>query len=165
MKKLLCLILVVATIFISSFAWATAGVCTQGSVARFGNNMQELVFTCTAGSTDHLFPTGGTAVTNAVNTSAISGAYITEVMVSPGGTAPTEATVVAINTADSPAWDVLGGVGVCSATITKRFGAAALTLPVGGNVAKTIDGPLTMAISSNLVNSAIVIIKIIMWKN
>jgi hypothetical protein len=161
------IVLVISLFFVfvwAGSAFATGSSCTQTGVTKSGAQAS-LTFTCTASSVDNSFPTGGTSITNSVNTAAIRGYYITEVLTSPGGTAPTDGTAVALNTGDSPAWDTLGAVGVCSSTITKRFAAAAVTLPSGALVQKTIDTTLTVAITGNSVPSAIVKVKIILWNN
>jgi hypothetical protein len=159
MKGIIGLIFVFMLIASGVCAAAAPGVCTQ-SLVSYGTNMKELTFVCT-GSTDHSFPA---TATSTANTTAIKGYYVTDVYTSPGGTAPTDGTAVALNTADSPVWDVLGGVGVCSSTLTKRF-LTPVTLPSGGIAANTVRGALSLAISGNSVDSAIVTVKVILWNN
>lgn len=163
MKKIPLIVLLLLVAWTGD-AFAVAASCTQSTVTKSGA-MASVTFTCTASSVDNSFLTTGTAISNSAVTAAIRGYYVSEVLISPGGTPPTDGTAVTIKTADSPAWDILGGIGVCSATITKRFPAAAVTLPSGTLVEKTIDTTLTVSATGNSVASAIIIVKIIMWKN
>lgn len=143
--------LMVAT---SSFGAA----CTQ-TLTSYGPNMKELVFVCTAAS-----GTFTATATSTANTNAIKGFYVSDVYTFPGGTAPTDASAVTITTADSPTWDILGGIGVVSATLAKRF-LPGVTLPAGALAGNTIRNALTVGITGNAVSAAIVTVKIILWNN
>jgi hypothetical protein len=144
-------LLMVAT---SSFGAA----CTQ-TLTSYGPNMKELVFVCTAAS-----GTFTATATSTANTNAIKGFYVTDVYTFPGGTAPTEASAVTLSTGDSPAWDILGGIGVVSATLAKRFLPPA-TLPSSSLAGNTVRNALTVGITGNAVSAAIVTVKVILWNN
>ena len=157
MKKiLLSMVLVILT---ASMAFG-AGTVTQ-SVDKYPDlNMRVLTFVCTADASDGTCPS---TATSTVVSGLISGYYITEVRTSPGGTAPTGGATVALNTSDSPAFDILGGVATVSATATTRFVPKlnATSSTYGG---ASVTGPLTLVIAGNSVNSAIITVKVILWK-
>jgi hypothetical protein len=159
-KYLQALFVIIATLLIiSGEVFAAAGTCTQ-SIAKTGDNAV-LTFVCTAGSADHLYPS--TAVSDSI-LSQIKGYYITEVRTSPGGTAPTDASTVVINTGDSPVFDILGGVATCSATLTTRF-IPKLNATSGVYGRASIINGLTLVLAANSVNSAVITVKVVMWRN
>jgi hypothetical protein len=155
MKKLIGII-IASILMTASVSFGAA--CTQ-TVTAYGTNMKELTFTCTAVATAFASTT-----LSASNLTAIKGYYITEVYSFPGGTPPTEASAFTLKTADPIGFDVLGGTGVVSATLAKRF-LPTVTLPAGSVAANTVRNALTLAITGNSVATGIVIIKVILWNN
>lgn len=152
MKKVL--ILVITIVLASTSAWGAA--CTQ-KVEKNGKGAI-LTFVCTAVATAFTSTT-----LSAANFALIKGFLVSEVKTSPGTTPPTNATTVVINTADSPAQDMLAGRGTCSATATTSF------LPVVDTGAavygkKVLDGPMQVVISGNSVASAVVTVRVLLWQ-
>lgn len=135
------------------------GTVTQ-TLANLGNNTggKVLTFTCTAAADDATFPS---TATNAAITAAIEGMYIVEVRTNPGATAPQAAYDIVLN--DTDGIDVMGGsLADRSATASER---AIPMLVTGGTYGSTlIDGALTLVITNNNVNSAIVVVKVFLTR-
>lgn len=142
------------------FAWTGllhAAACSQ-RLDKFGDQAS-LSMTCTAVATAFT----STAV-SAANFAAIRGYYITEVFTIPGGTGPTAGTAIVLNTSDSPALDLFGGVVTCSDTVATRFVPKlnATSSVYGG---ATITNLPTLAASGNSIATGAFTIKIEMWRN
>jgi hypothetical protein len=137
---------------------ASSSSCTQ-KVEKTGD--QAVLTIVSTAASDNSF--AACALTG-VNTTALKGYYITEVFTSPGGTAPTGGTAIALNTADSPVIDILGGVASCSATLTTRFVPKLnATATVYGGA--SVTGGLSLAITGNAVSVAVITTKVVLWKN
>ena len=160
MKKILIWVAIILVCLVSSPAMATSGVCTERSLEVYESSAI-LTFDCTAGSTDHLYPSTNVSATSA---QYLRGYYIAEVYTIPGSTGPTTGTTVVLNTADSPAKDMLGGVVTCHNTAANRFVPKVDTTNVlyGGS---TFFGIPALVISGNSVNSAVMTVRFILWKN
>lgn len=142
MKKLL---LILALFFMMCGQVWAAGTVTISKSTFLGGNMIMLKFACVGDSANGSFP--ATASVDA------TGGYITRVIIDPGATQPTalyDLTLTDITTAD-----LLEGLGAdLSQTATKSIVPYYSDIGVYGD--KPFMGALTLTITNNAVNSAIV---------
>jgi hypothetical protein len=130
-----------------------AGTITQELNVIPKSNMVVLTFTCTADAAAATFPTTST---NDDITDIIQGMYITEVRTNPGSTAPTDNYDIVINDADGI--DLMGGSLLNRDASNSE--AAAPAIATGVYWPRPVDGALTISISNNSVNSAVVVVKV-----
>lgn len=129
------------------------GTITQTYATIPNSNISVLTFTCTADAAAATFP--DTATSDAI-TAAIKGLYITEVRTNPGTTAPTDDYDIVIKDADGI--DLMGGSLLNRDTSNSE--AAAPAIATGVYWQRPVDGALTISITGNAVNSAVVVVKV-----
>ena len=131
-----------------------AGEITQNLEAfGAGRKLYVLTFTCTADAADGSYP--ATAISTTYM-NLIKGWELSKIQTIPGSTAPKDLSDMTLK--DSNAIDILGGAGTNKIlnAATKEFFPE-----VDGNLAsQEINDTLTLAITGNDVNSAIVYIKL-----
>ncbi len=154
MKRLVLFAAILALLALPSVGESAAvGTCGQSVETPWNQSGGKiLIFRCTASADDGSFPSTDTS---AEITAAIEGLYIAEVRVNPG-TAPTTLYDIVLNDVDGI--DLMGGtMADRSATVSQRSIPAVAPGIYGGTLAY---GPLTLAITGNLVNSAVVVVKV-----
>jgi len=157
MKRFITIIALALALLLPSSLWAVAvGTCTQAYALIPTSNISTITYTCTASADDASFPSTATSTDI---TAAIKGMYIIEARTNPG-TAPTAAYDIVINDADGI--DLMGGtMADRSATVSQRSIPALSTGVYGGTA---VDGVLTLAISGNSNNSAVVVVKVFLTR-
>lgn len=130
-----------------------AGTITQAYEIMPNSNVSVLTFTCTADANNGSFPSTATSTDI---TTAIKGLHLVEVRTNPGATAPQAAYDIVLNDADGI--DLMGGkLADRSATASE---AAAPAIATGVYWPRAIDGALTLVITNNNVNSAVIVVKV-----
>lgn len=143
-----------------------AGIVTQVLVdlepagISTGGKAKLLKFSWTADASDGTVPN---TVTNDAITAAIRGMNVTQITTNPGTTAPTAGYDIAIN--DEDGIDIAGGVlANRSATVSERVVPKADEAnSIFGPV--LVNGTLTLAISGNVVNSAVGVVKVFLERS
>lgn len=157
MKKTICTLFLLFMLLFSAKGWAAEGTVTQ-TLTTLSSNVSVLTFVCTANSSSAVFPT---TRTDGTITAAIKGKYIQEVRTIPGATGPTNGVYdIAINEGTI---DLMGGsMANLSSTLTQRW----LPLIATSTYGKTpISDTLSLVITSNAVNSAVVTVKVFISTN
>ena len=160
MKKFLLALLVAGILVFPGYVFAAVGTCTQtmdevaSSTSPIGF-MRSITFVCTASADNGSFPS---TATSTANTALIRGLRLRAVVVYNGSTAPTPLYSIAINGALGV--DTLGGAGY---SITGVASTGVQLVPWGAMskrpVERPVDGALTLVITGNVVNSALVTVK------
>lgn len=109
-----------------------------------------LTATCTADAADGSFPATVLARTGA-ELGSTDGLYLQQVVTNPGSTAPTDNWDMTITDVDGV--DMLGGAGQNRHTTTSQVCFPTIT-------ARPTSGALTLNISGNSVNSAVIVVKV-----
>ena len=156
MKKLILIIALIAALIPTSL-WAAAGSCTQAVTDTWLDNryvaFRTLTFVCTSGSAGEGYPS--TAV-SAANMSLITGWLLMNGSTLNGNPGPTASSIITLSTTTED--NILGGAGktppAATAALANKFTPITDTLNgIFGEV--PITGDLTLAITGNLVNSAV----------
>uniref|UniRef100_A0A6H1ZDE1 Uncharacterized protein n=1 Tax=viral metagenome TaxID=1070528 RepID=A0A6H1ZDE1_9ZZZZ len=127
-----------------------AGTVTQTDVQIYLNT-RALTFTCTADSTAHTYPV-------TASDGNIDG-YVFLVVTNPGTVGPTDNYDITLT--DSDAVDVMGGE-LLNRDILNSEHAIPLIDAVFGS--RFVKGPLTITITNNLVNSAVVVVTVFYYR-
>lgn len=145
MKRLIIFMMVVLFLLMSSSTWA-AGTITQ-TKSKVSSNVTLWTFTCTADSADGSFPA-------TASSSDIEG-YVILVVTNPGATAPTDNYDITLTDEDSV--DVMGGE-----LANRDTSNSEQAIPLVGNAysPRWVQETLTLNISNNSVNSAIIVVKV-----
>ncbi len=154
MFKRLILFVVLGLLLIYTPCFA-AGSCVQ-ILNGYGQNAQVLTFSCTGDASAGTFPS---IPTNTAITALIKGWYIVEVRTFPGaGVPPTNAYDILLNTALTPAIDLMGGaLADRSSTLGQRAFPSTIT--------PLIDGALSLVITGTTVNSATMTIQVFLYRD
>jgi len=156
MKRFITIIALALALLLPSSLWAAAGTCTQAYALIPSSNISTITFTCIASADDQSFPS---TATSTEITAAIKGMYIIEARTNPG-TAPTANYDIVLNDADGI--DLMGGtMADRSATVSQRSIPALSTGVYGGTA---VDGAITLVITGNSVNSAVVVVKVFLTR-
>ena len=142
MKKILILAAIVV-LLLPNMAIA-AGSCTAATVTK--QSITVTTYTCTGDSSDGSYPTKASDV-------SIRG-WVYAVDTIPGTPNPTAAWDATLKNANG--YDIMGGV-----ILNRSASAAERVTPT---VTAWVDGPLTLAITGNSVNSAVIVIKVYTYK-
>lgn len=140
---------------IPSISFSADGTCTIGTPAKYktgGGTIYDkviLTITCTASADNASYP----SVTINPSVYGLNGYFLYNASFNPGATAPTDLYDAAISL-DS---EVITGtlLNNLSATDTKT-----INLGKGTEGFYMVDGTLTLALTSNLVNSAVTVVKL-----
>jgi hypothetical protein len=136
-------------------AGTITGVITRLPVKSGRPAVLKLVLTCTADATAHTFPAtviNDLAVDSDGRTFDLRGLKLYSVKAAPGGTAPTDATDLTIT--DEYGVDLIGGRGTDFIDATSKTWTPAG--PATYNLPALITGDVTVTITNNAVDSAIV---------
>jgi len=149
MKRILSAALLAALCLGSPGPAIAAGTVTETSIERLaGTSGYVLTLTCTADSAAATYPS--TATSAGVN-ELIDGLYLYQVETDPGATAPTDNYDIEIRSAR--AVDLMG-------TGLANRDTANTEIAYPGSMTPLVDGALTIVISGNSVNSAVVVMRL-----
>ena len=160
MKKSLIFTIFCVLVLVNSYAFATVGTCTQAlsdttDVETKAVVFKTLTFVCTADVSAGTYPS--TVVNSANMTELLGGWFLMTGSSLNGATGPTASSVIKLTTTTEG--DILGGAGktatAATAGLDSKFKPIVDTVYLVSGVVPITSG-LTLAITGNSVNSAVV---------
>lgn len=136
---------------------SAAGTVTQADTVRENSNMGVVVLTCTADASDGTYPT---TILSAEKIGEMRGWYLKHVFIDPGATGPTANSDITITMLGADLLQARGTDLIENATTTSSYfgighGTAKVAAPV------PYISPITVTISNNSVNSAVIVIYLV----